>query len=235
MPYIRHKNADLYYEKKGNWEAHHFPIVLLHGNGESMETFDATIAPLLDRLPFLAIDSRGQGKSEILNDNYDFTYELFAEDVFAVITELGINQFDIVGFSDGGIVALLLASSEQTRMHVSRMIVIGANLEPKGMKHFMLSRISHEKRMADVHHDPLQSALCRLMLNEPHITADDLSRIYACTAVVVGSNDIIKPAHTEFIADSIIHARLRVVDGADHMIPQKFPERLREIITDELD
>ena len=236
MPYYKHKGADIYYLKKGNWDTNHFPIVLLHGNGESMETFDATIEPLLDRLPFLAIDTRGQGRSEILNDNYDFTYELFAEDVYTIVVEqLGINQFDIVGFSDGGITALILASDAEKRVHINRVVAIGANLEPNGMKRFMLSRIAHEKRMADVHHDQLGSALCRLMLTEPHITADDLSRIYASVAVVAGSSDIIRPSHTEMIADSIIHARLHIVEGADHMIPQKFPERLREIILDELD
>lgn len=235
MPYFEHNGANIYYEKQGNWDTNKHPVILLHGNGESMEIFEKTTAPLLDTMPFLAIDTRGHGKSELVSKNFNFTYETFADDVYSLICELGINQFNIVGFSDGGITALILAMNEPSRVHVNSMIVIGANISPDGMKSVMINKIRYEKRIHDARHEYMESALCRLMLNEPHITTHDLGKIYASTVIVVGSHDIIKPSHTEMIADSIIHARLKVVEGCDHLVPQNFPERLREIIVDEFE
>lgn len=235
MPYFQTEGANIYYEKKGNWESGKYPVVLLHGNGESMEIFDKTIEPLLSRLPFIAIDTRGHGKSEITDANYDFSYKVFANDVSSLLKGVGINQFDIVGFSDGAIIALLLASNKETAMHVMRVVAVGANISPKGLKSFAVNAISNDKRTAEAKGDRLTSALCSLMLREPNITASELASIYARVTVVAGSSDMIKRAHTEQIANSIIHARLVIIDGADHMIPQKFPEKLREIMIDEFD
>lgn len=235
MPYFENNGARIYYEKKGAWESGRYPVLLLHGNGESMEIFDKTIEPISYRFPFLAIDTRGHGKSELLNENYDFSYRMFADDVKALVRSLDINQMDIVGFSDGAIIALLLASDSEFAARIMRIVAVGANTNPKGLKGFAHSKIALDKRIADAKGNKLESALCALMLREPDISSDELARIYASVAVVVGSNDIIKPAHTDRLVSSIMHARLIVIDGADHMIPQKFPERLRGVMLDELD
>ena len=235
MPYFEHNGANIYYEKKGNWDCIKYPVLLLHGNCEDMTIYDATIEPLLGKLPFLAIDTRGQGKSELVNNDCFFTYEMFADDVYALTSHLGINQFDIVGFSDGAITALLLAANPQTRVHVMRVVSVGANLNPQGMRHSALKQIAHDKKTADSRGEKRKSALCEMMLTQPDIKPEYLAQIYACVAVVTGSNDIIKPAHSELIANSIIHAREIILDGADHMIPQKYPDKLRAVILDELD
>lgn len=235
MPYFEYNGAKLYYEKKGNWDVSKYPILLMHGNGESMAIFDQTIEPLLTKMPFLALDTRGQGRSELVTQNCEFSYDMFADDAFALTQHLGINQFDIVGFSDGAITALLMASNPKTCMHVMRIVAVGANINPQGMRTGALKQIAHDKKVADSRGEKHKSALCSLMLTEPHITTDELAHIYACVAVVAGSNDIIKPAHTELIANSIIHAREIIIDGADHMIPEKHPDKLRAIILDELD
>ncbi|MBQ9950055.1 MAG: alpha/beta hydrolase [Clostridia bacterium] len=235
MPYLEHVGAKLYYEKRGNWDSMHCPVVLLHGNGEDMSVFDKATEPLYSRFPFLAMDTRGHGRSDLLSGEFNFSYEQFADDVFALVTHLCINQFDIVGFSDGAICALMLACNPDTKSHVMRVVSVGANITPDGLKPAAIRQIAREKKIADSRGEKKKSALCELMLREPHISTDELARIYASVAVVSGSNDMVKPAHSEQIANSIIHAREIIIDGAGHMIPQDFPEKLREIILDELD
>lgn len=234
MPYFEYNGAKIYYEKKGNWNTDKYPVVLLHGNGESMEIYDKPIAKLLDKLPFLAIDTRGHGKSEITNSSLGLSYSMFADDVFALIKHLNIGQFDIVGFSDGGIVALMLAIRRESAIHIMRVIAIGANLNPDGMKNSALRMIKNMKRKADLSGEAFESALCDLMLTQPDISKEDLAKIYASVAVVVGSNDMIKESHSELIANSTIHGRLLIIEGADHMIPQNHPKELGEIIYEEL-
>ena len=92
MPYFENNGARIYYEKKGAWESGRYPVLLLHGNGESMEIFDKTIEPISDRFPFLAIDTRGHGKSELLNENYDFSDRMFADDVRRLFEENGLEK-----------------------------------------------------------------------------------------------------------------------------------------------
>ena len=149
MPYIEHNGAKLYYEQKGIWKEGKTPVLLLHGNGEDMSIFDKTIEPILSKYAFLAIDTRGHGNSEIVNGSYDLTYEMFADDVMAVVHGLGINQMNIVGFSDGAITALLLASKPDSSMHIMRIISVGANTNPKGLRNGVLNKIALDKRIAE--------------------------------------------------------------------------------------
>ena len=56
----------------------------------------------------------------------------------------------------------------------------------------------------------------RMMLTEPHITAEDLARIDVPVTVVAGSRDCVKRRDTEFIANSIPSAELVIMKRADH-------------------
>lgn len=56
----------------------------------------------------------------------------------------------------------------------------------------------------------------RLMLTEPHITAEDLARIDVPVTVVAGSRDCVKKSDTEFIAGSIPGAEMVIMKRADH-------------------
>ena len=55
-----------------------------------------------------------------------------------------------------------------------------------------------------------------MMLDEPHITAEDLSRIDVPTTVVAGSRDAVKPEDTEFIASSIGKSKMVILKGETH-------------------
>ena len=66
------------------------------------------------------------------------------------------------------------------------------------------------------HYKKTGSPLDRLMLEEPDIDASELARIQIPVLVLAGSSDIIKPAHTKLIAESLPYSQLRIIEGEDH-------------------
>ena len=101
--YIRVNDTNLWYETKGNGQ----PFILLHGNGESHEIFTVLMNELSKKFSVYAIDSRCHGKSSKTNE---LSYGLMMEDVASFIKELKLEKPLLYGFSDGGIIGLLLAS-----------------------------------------------------------------------------------------------------------------------------
>ncbi|MCI9611778.1 MAG: alpha/beta hydrolase [Eubacterium sp.] len=198
--YIHINRQILFYEKTG--EGH--PLLLLHGNGEDHTIFDALI-PLLARTHTVyAIDSRGHGAS---NPTEEYSYPGMADDIAQLITSLEIPSPILYGFSDGGIIGLLLA------LHypglIQKLIISGANLNPHGMKMTFLHKIKQHYKKSD-------SPLDRMMLEEPDIDPDALSKIQIPVLVLAGEHDIIKLSHTKLIAKKLAHAQLSIVPGEDH-------------------
>lgn len=114
-------NVKLYYEVYGEGQ----PIILLHGNQETHEIFDKLINKLKDNYKVYAIDSRCHGKSE---NPIDITYNLMCDDIIEFIKKLKIDKPILYGFSDGGIVGILMSIKEPQIL--SKLIVSGANITP---------------------------------------------------------------------------------------------------------
>ena len=97
-------DTQLYYVQTGIG----FPLVLLHGNGEDHTYFAAQMNTFAARHRVLAIDTRGHGQSP--RGTAPFTLAQFADDLCFALNMLGIPQADILGYSDGGNIALLFAT-----------------------------------------------------------------------------------------------------------------------------
>ena len=83
-----------------------FPLILLHGNGENHEYFEHQIACFSKTRRVLAPDTRGHGRTP--RGSAPFTIGQFAEDLKSFMEDQGIEQADILGFSDGGNIAAFL-------------------------------------------------------------------------------------------------------------------------------
>ena len=91
----------LYYEVYGQGE----PLVVIHGNGGSIGMLAAQIAFFRSRYRVIAMDSRDQGRSS--DSPGPITYEAMADDLAALLDHLQIGPVNVLGWSDGGIEALL--------------------------------------------------------------------------------------------------------------------------------
>lgn len=197
---VKVKGINIYYEVYGSGT----PIILLHGNSETHEIFDRLIERLKDNYKVYAIDSRCHGKSE---KTKDISYELMASDVTELIKLLNIEKPILYGFSDGGIVGLLIAIKEPELL--SKLIVSGANLDP--------SVLSKKIRFViKITYFFTRNKLFKMMAYEPNITIEQLKNITIPTIVLAGEKDVVKYEHTKLIADSIKNSTMEIVPKENH-------------------
>ena len=198
--YIKVNGIELFYEKRGSGN----PIVLLHGNGEDHTIFDVLILQLSQHHTVYAIDSRGHGKSSNVKS---LDYRVMMEDIAAFITELGIENAMLYGFSDGGIIGLLLAIEHPAML--SKLIISGANTQPSGIK--IINAI-----FMQISYFFTREQKIKLMLTQPNITNAELNAISTPTLVLAGSKDVVKDKHTKMIAANIKNSVLRILEGESH-------------------
>ena len=101
------------------------PLVLLHGNGEDSSYWKAQIPEFTRFFRVIAVDSRGHGASEA--GTRGLSFELMAQDLKTLLDTLGIQKAHILGFSDGGNLAIKFALMFPT--YVDKLILTGANVE----------------------------------------------------------------------------------------------------------
>ena len=210
-------DIELFYTKTGSGPT----LLLLHGNGEDGTYFVHQVEEFSRDFTVYAIDTRGHGKSP--RGTAPFTISQFADDLLAFMDRQGLKQADILGFSDGGNIALTFALRHPDR--VRRLILNGANLDPKGVKPLVQLPIVLGYHFASLFKSPKARAkaeLLGLMVNEPHIAPAELKKLTMPVLVIAGTNDMIRERHTRLIAASIPHARLVLVPG-DHFIASKAP------------
>lgn len=206
------------------------PLILLHGNGEDSSYFKHQIDCFSKEYRVIAIDTRGHGKSP--RGEKPFTIKQFAEDLHDFMDEKGIAKANILGFSDGGNIALTFALKHPER--IDKLILNGANLFPSGVKPryqwpivlgYHIAQLFSKKSDQARHN----ADLLRLMVNEPHIEPSELARLNMPVLVVVGKKDMIKESHSRLIYKSLPDAQMNIVEG-DHFIAAKNPERFNKVV-----
>ena len=218
--YIDLKDAKIYYEEYGKGQ----PLLFLHGNNGSISDFSQQIPFFAKHYRVIAIDTRGQGRStDLTQDTY--SYQKFAADLYQVTKSLNLEQVDIVGWSDGGNTALIF-NYEHPEM-VNRVVAIGANMNPVGVKEKLIESL--KKQIAG--NDPkTNQRLIQLMLDHPDIKSNQLSLIINPVLIVAGSDDVIKDEHTRLIHKLIRNSELAIIPNATHYIPFEQPEKLNELM-----
>lgn len=206
------------------------PIVMLHGNGESHENMARLIEMVAPERVVIAIDSRGHGES--VRGSEPLSYERMAADVVQVLATLEASMVHVFGFSDGGIVSLLLALAEPER--IASMTIMGTNLSPAGLNQDFLDAVADDLAQLEQESLPAQSQedttrypqadLLRLMLEQPHISPFKLKKITCPVAVMCGTYDLIKLEESHAIAEALPNCSLTVVKGASHDLPNEAPE-----------
>ena len=206
------------------------PLILLHGNGEDSSYFIHQIDCFSKDYRVIAIDTRGHGKSP--RGDKPFTIKQFAEDLKDFMDEKGIEKAVLLGFSDGGNIALTFALKCPER--VEKLILNGANLYPSGVKAIYQWPIEIGYRTARLFSKKSEKAkhnaeLLALMVNEPNIEPAELSRLTMPVLVVAGTKDMIKESHTRLIYKSLPNAQLSIIEG-DHFVANKNPYLFNKVV-----
>jgi pimeloyl-ACP methyl ester carboxylesterase len=214
----------LWYERWG--QASESPVLLLHGGLANANYFGLLIPALLARhYQVIAVDSRGHGRSA--RDAKPYSYELMAQDVLALMDHLGLRRVTIVGWSDGGIVGLVLAIDHANR--VERLYAFGSNADTSGAIEgcekdpvFAAYIARTEQEYARLSPTPDQweefsDAIGKMWATQPDLTREQLHSIQVPVAIADGEHDeCIKAEHTRYMASTIPGAQLVVLTGLSH-------------------
>ena len=217
-----------FYIEKGQGE----PLILLHGNGENCGYFKGQMDVFSKKYHVYAIDTRGHGRTP--RGDKPFTIRQFAEDLLGFMNDHRIEKAHLLGFSDGGNIAMVFAIRYPYR--VDRLILDGANLDAAGVRRRTQIPIEIGYRIAKLFSGRsdaarLNTEMLGLMVNDPNVKPEELRKIHARTLVIAGTKDMIRESHTRLIAESIPDSQLVFIKG-DHFIANKEPGKFNRAVLD---
>jgi pimeloyl-ACP methyl ester carboxylesterase len=230
MPYLDLDDRSVYYEMVGHGD----PVLLLHGGFCSIETMRPQIEALTAGFTVHAPERSGHGRSP--DGGAPFDYDQMAAQTLSYLDALGLARVDVVGFSDGAIIGLLLARDHPDR--VRSLVAISGNLDKTGNvseeeAEVAFSDAAWEGLVADYdrlspdgpdHRPAVLARLEAMWTVQPAIAAESLSSISCPTLIMTADHDLYALPHTLTIRDAIPGAQLCVVPGATHMLLAERPD-----------
>ena len=227
--YVTANGIKIYYEAYGSGE----PLLLLHGNGQSIDAFNQQIPEFAKKYHVIAVDTRGHGKTQDKADK--FTYDLFAEDMNALLDKLHIDSANIVGWSDGGNTGLIMAMKYPKK--VKKLVTMGAVVfaDSTVVSQDLINELKfgiEEMKNAKTPEEKNEWKKAVLLLDEPKHKFTDLLEIKCPVLVMAGEKDIVKLNHTKGIAASIPKGKLYIAPNETHYFPQENAAAFNKVVLD---
>jgi pimeloyl-ACP methyl ester carboxylesterase len=188
-------------------------LVFLHGGGDSGEhSFARQLDVFSEHHHIVAPDQVGQGRTPDIPG--PLSYTAMMEDTAALLQRLQLHHVDVVGFSDGGILALMLAIRHPQL--VRRLVISGVNIAPEGLRPEDLEDLRASQTPKP---KTIDEKLARLWLTSPtdaELNLALLGKITQPVLVISGDRDAITLEHTLTIFHALPDAELCVLPGTDH-------------------
>jgi len=238
MTYIDVNGVHTYYEEHGSGD----PLLLLHGGLADTDSFGQQTPAFAERYRVLLPERRGHGRTADVEG--PITYDVMAEDTITLMDALGIGPAHLVGWSDGGNIALLVAITRPDL--VSRIVTMGANFSAEGLMPEAVAAFTPGTPASAI---PMMQEMWKASAVDPErfdvvldkmlhcwndyaILSAELARIDAPVLVMVGDDDIARFEHTIALYDVIRNAQLAVIPGTSHVAPIEKPELVNQLVLD---
>lgn len=221
------------------------PVLLLHGGSVDSTWWGALIPTLAESRTVIAMDSRGHGRSSL--DQRQITYRHMADDTLALLDHLGIDRVDIVGWSDGAIIAFDIALRTPERL--GKVVAYGVNFDLSGyctgesMQSAAMDLVFAEspKRYREQSPHPerwdeFMANLHQMYATEPNWTRDEIASIQTPILVLDGiDEEVIDIDHVRLLADLLPNGELLLMPGTGHFAMVDQPEAFTRIVGEYLD
>lgn len=213
---------DMYYATYGAGN----PVLLIHGGLGNADIWANQVIDLSKDHLVIVADSRGHGRSSRTDAPYG--YDLMASDYLGLLDYLKIDQVDLVGWSDGGIIGLDIAMTHPERL--KHLFAQAANITTDGVDptvgddpvfmgiyvDWMAKEYARLSKTPD-QFDAFVTQISEMWASQPNWTDAQVAAIKVPTAVVLGDHDeaVLRP-HTEKIAALIPGAKLVILPEVSH-------------------
>ena len=242
--YVRGEAVAMWYDEWGQGD----PLVLLHGGLCTNATWGAQAPEFAERFRVLAPERRGHGHTRDLDG--PLHYDDMATDTIEFLDQIVAGQAHLVGWSDGGIVGLLVAIRRPDL--VRKLVVVGTNFDVAGLVAGVDDMFTHMDPAGDeaaIFRQPYEACspdgadhwsvvfdkFVTMATAEPHIDPVELQRISAPTLIVVGDDDMVTLEHTVDLFRALPNAELAVVPGTSHAVVLEKPAAFNRIVLDFLE
>ena len=192
------------------------PLLLLHGGGNTVE---GSFARQLDEFAathmVVAPEQVGHGHTPDIEG--PLTYGAMADDTAALLDQLKLKDVDVVGWSDGGNIALILAARRPEL--VRRIVVSGANFSPAGLPESDLAQMRETERNPLRSMKKLDRKLNHMWLTSPtpaELSPAILAKITKPVIVMAGDHDAILLDHTIALYRALPQGRLCILPNTTH-------------------
>lgn len=238
MTYVDVNGVHTYYEEHGSGD----PLLLLHGGLSSADDMGMQTPALAEHYRVILPERRAHGRTADVEG--PITYDLMADDTVALMEALGTGPAHLVGWSDGGNVALLVAIKRADL--VRKVVTMGSNFAGDGYEESFRKLAQPDSPLVTmlrdewVKHAPdgeehFPVVLDKIMacwFESYDIPRDQLSGVAAPTLVMVGDDDIIRFDHTIDLYETIPDSQLAVIPGASHLAPVEKAELVNQLVLD---
>ena len=244
MPWSRSNGLNIFYELAGEGP----PLVLLHANPFDHTMWLYQIAHFSRRYTVVAIDLRGYGRSD--KPEHPFTFADMANDILAVVRDLGFARIALAGVSIGAALALQIALDRPDLVRAA-ILVGGESGSPAvfntlaadyAARPIAEQRIAHLRMIVgdDFAGTPMGRYLLEAFLETtPQLSGKSIGQIFAAraavnlqgrlaamtvpTLVINGANDVSLESG-RYTASHIPNAQHRIVPEAGHVCCIEKPE-----------
>jgi pimeloyl-ACP methyl ester carboxylesterase len=237
--YVNAGGVRTYYEVYGEGE----PLVLLHGGLATAESWVMQVPALAEGYRVYVPERRGHGRTP--DAAGPITYEMMAADTAAFLDGTGTGDANLVGWSDGAVVGMLVALRRPEL--VRKLVVIGQYFNFEGevpeframidywgtdlpeALHEVYDRVSPD---GPEHFPVVLEKMMRMWREEPDLAFSELAGVRAPVLLMQGDDDIVKVEHSAALAATLPEAQLAVVPGSSHMAPLEKPVLVNQLILD---
>jgi pimeloyl-ACP methyl ester carboxylesterase len=198
----------LYHEVYGELgESKTVPLLLVPGAFMATDSMEPWVSTFAQRRTVIVFDQQGHGRTP--DTSREMSYPQFADDAAALLRALNVQRADVMGYSQGGGVALQLALRHPTL--VSKLVTLSATYNKagwypvalkgiEGLSSMMFAGTSVERAFKEhtpdtMAFDAYLEKMKALNFNDQDISDAQMRSISARTMIIIGDADSVKPEH----------------------------------------
>ena len=237
MTYVEVNGQRVWHEMSGDGPA----VVLLHGGFAGASSFGAQL-PVLVTAGFQVYVPERRGHAHTPDVDGPLTYSVMADDTIAYLDHVLPDGAHLVGWSDGAVVALLVAMRRPDLVH--RMVLIGqyynfaGRVPDSDIDAFLRApetmaflRIEYDQVSPDgpEHFPIVYEKTMHMFDTEPQLDLATFSAVSAPTLVLQGDRDDVTIEHSLAVVAALQDARLAVLPGT-HLLPVETPDVVNPLL-----
>ena len=216
------------------------PLVLLHGGLVDARFFEPTLGPRAERFHVYTPERRGHGHTPDVEG--PITYQLMAEDTIAFLDKVVREPADLVGHSDGAVIAMLVAMQRPALVRRLAMISGGYNKSGEAMPdlefdvdqvtQFLGPAYGEVSPDGEAHFPVVAAKIGEMARTEPNLDVSELAKVGHRALVMFSDDDLMTLTHAVEMYDALPDAELAVVPGTSHFLTQEKPHLVNAILLD---